>query len=148
MWSKAIVAEEADVKVIVAGGTGLIGRQLVAELRGAGHEGVVLSRSAGDARWDGRSVEPAVLAGAAAVVNLAGASIGTRRWTRRRKVEILASRVDSTSALVQAIGRLPAAERPSVLVSSSGIDYAGDAGDALVTEDAVAGDSFLASVCV
>jgi uncharacterized protein (TIGR01777 family) len=88
------------------------------------------------------------LRGADAVVNLAGADIGARRWTEGRKQTILTSRVDSTSALVGAIGQLPEDVRPGVLVNSSGIGYSGDSGQEVVDEDVEPGSTFLASVCV
>ena len=145
-------------KVVVAGGTGLIGRALVSALADDGAEVVVLSRRPGreglpEARivgWDGRTVAAdwvRELVGAAGVVNLAGASIGAGRWTRRRKRLILDSRTESTSTLVDAIGSLSPAERPPVLVNASGIDYTGD-GEDEVDEDAQPGTSFLARVCV
>jgi uncharacterized protein (TIGR01777 family) len=142
----------------LAGATGFIGRPLVESLVSEGFEVVVLSRrpeSAGLAaarvvEWDGASADgwSGELAGAAGVVNLAGASIGRYRWTSRRKREIVRSRVESTRALVAALGRLRPEQRPEVLVSSSGIDYAGDSGDELVTEHVRPGRSFLARVCV
>lgn len=152
---------EARATIVVAGGSGLVGRHLVRALHEAGYHVVVLSRSPGRAEvdlplgasavaWDGRTPGDwtGALAGAAGVVNLAGASIG-RRWTQTHRREILDSRVASTTALVEAIGRLGPAERPPVLVNSSGIDYAGDRpGDEPVGEDAKAGDTFLAGVCV
>src|SRR5882757_878491 len=146
-------------KVIVAGGSGLIGKALVRALVAEGSEVVVLTRqqkprAAEHVRsvcWDGRHVEASwanELAEAAGVVNLAGASIGGQRWTRRRKETILRSRIDATGALVEAIGRLAPEVRPPVLVNASGIDYAGDAGDEPITENAASGTSFLARVCV
>jgi uncharacterized protein (TIGR01777 family) len=143
--------------VLVAGGSGFVGRRLVDELAGRGHEPVVLSRDPQRAAaalpvgaravgWDGDWRGD--LAGAAGVVNLAGASIGGGRWTTRRKETILSSRVGTTVRLVEAIRALPAARRPPVLVNASGIDYAGDRGDEPVTEEAEAGASFLARVCV
>jgi uncharacterized protein len=145
-------------KIIVAGGSGLIGRELVRALSADGAEVIVLTRRPGrpagaGARtlgWDGRTVESSwagELPDAAGIVNLAGDSIGGPRWTRRRKKTILRSRVDSTHALVEAIGLLESSSRPSVLVNASGIDYAGNSRDEPVTEQACAGASFLARVC-
>jgi uncharacterized protein len=97
--------------------------------------------------WDARTAEGdwvKELAGAHGVINLAGASIGSRRWTRRRMADLLATRLDATSAIVQAIERTPADRRPSVLVNASGIDYYGDRGDEIIAEDGAPGDSFLA----
>ena len=149
------------MKLIVAGGTGFIGRPLVAALRGAGHEVVTLSRHAGMgghdqsgdrlAQWDARTPSGAwteELRGAAAAINLAGANIGEQRWTPERKREILDSRLAATGALVGAMAGLPAEQRPKALVNASGIDYYGDRGEETVTEETPPGNSFLAEVCV
>jgi uncharacterized protein (TIGR01777 family) len=138
------------VKVVVGGGRGYVGQALVSALLADGHDVVVLSRNperaAGlgrPAAWDEAGAE---VEGAAAVVNLAGVSIGGPRWTRSRKKAILGSRVETNQALVSAIAA--AAEPPAVLVTASGIDYYGDGGDAVVDEGSPAGDSFLSRVCV
>jgi len=90
----------------------------------------------------------AALRGADAVVNLAGVAIGGRPWTPERKRAILQSRLDATGAIVEAIRRLPAEERPNVLVNASGIDVYGDRPDGEVTEESPPGESFLAGVVV
>jgi uncharacterized protein (TIGR01777 family) len=133
------------VKVIVGGGSGYVGRALVASLGGDGHEVVVLSRKPGrgGASWEDAAAQ---VDGAGAVVNLAGVTIGGRRWTRQRKEAILTSRVETTRTLVEAIEA--AAVKPAVLVTASGIDYFGDSGDAVVDEDSPAGSTFLAKVSV
>jgi uncharacterized protein len=147
----------AAQKVVVAGGTGLVGRALVASLAAAGVEVVVLTRHPGkdtppggrDVQWDGATVVPGwagELSGAQGVVNLAGASIGGGRWTRKRKAAILGSRVSSTRAIVEALASLPPDERPPVLVNASGIDYVGNL-ESETGEDAAPGTSFLARVC-
>jgi len=89
-----------------------------------------------------------VLQGTDAVVNLAGANIGKGRWTRRRKALLLSSRVETTTAIVLAMSYLGTDERPSVFVSTSGIDYYGNSVDGTVTEDSPSGDSFMARLCV
>jgi uncharacterized protein (TIGR01777 family) len=144
------------MKVLISGGSGFIGSHLVASLVKDGHEVVVLSRRpetknpASGVRavsWDARSGNGdwvKELSGAQAIVNLAGASIGSWPWTRRRMAELLSSRLSATAALVQALEKTPAQDRPPVFVSASGIDYYGDRGDEVITEDSVAGDSFLA----
>jgi uncharacterized protein (TIGR01777 family) len=140
-----------EVNVIVAGGSGFIGSALVPALRRRGYDPVVLTRrprGAGEVVWDGRTQGEWAreLHGAAAVVNLAGESIGRGRWTRARKERILRSRVESTQAIVTALGA--ALPRPRVLVNASGIDFAGARGDEVVTEAVEPGLSFLARVCV
>jgi uncharacterized protein (TIGR01777 family) len=134
------------VKVVVGGGTGYVGRALVASLRADGHVVTIASRhpSGPDTvSWDtvGSAVD-----GADAVVNLAGVSIGSLRWTRGRKEAIRRSRVQTTQRLVQEIS--VAKQPPRVFVTASGIDYAGDSGDVLVDETSRPGSSFLAQVCV
>lgn len=150
------------MKVVIAGGSGYVGQALAASLRTDAHEVVVFSRHpdadasglpAGvrAAGWDARTVEPRwadELRGASAVVSLAGASIGARRWTLSYRNEIFSSRVSATHALVEAIGGLAERERPRVLVSASGVDYYGDRGEERVTEEGAPGESFLAQVCV
>src|ERR1700694_4332477 len=144
------------MKVLISGGSGLIGRQLTASLLKDGHDVVVLSRrpeitnpprGARYLAWDARTAEGdwvKELSGAQGIVNLAGASIGSWPWTRQKMAELVSSRLSASGALVQALERTPAERRPSVLVSASGIDYYGDRGDEAITEESHAGDSFLA----
>lgn len=144
------------MRVVVAGGTGFIGRKLVVELAAKGYETVVAARpvSAVRARTGAGGAVAAVdpldarswaraLAGADAVVNLAGATIGAR-WTAERKRLIRESRVDLTRALVDGLSALPASDRPSVLLSASGAGYYGDRGDDVLTEDEPPGKDWLA----
>jgi uncharacterized protein len=130
------------VKVVLGGGSGYVGRALAGSLSADGHEVVVVSRR-GDVTWDSVS---AAVEWADAVVNLAGASIGGRRWTTGRKKAILASRVGTNQKLARAISE--AERKPAVFVTASGIDYYGASGDAVVDESSPAGDTWLARVCV
>ncbi|MEU5309634.1 TIGR01777 family oxidoreductase [Streptomyces sp. NPDC021562] len=139
-------------RIAVAGASGLIGSALVRSLRADGHEVVRLVRRAAhgpdEVCWDpgGQYVDTAGLAGCAAVVNLAGAGIGDRRWTAAYKREIRDSRVLGTAALARAVAEL--AEPPRVFVSGSAVGIYGDTGDRAVTENAPPGDGFLPSLCV
>lgn len=145
------------MRVIVTGGTGLIGRRLVSSLVGDGHRVTVLSRrgkSAGGFEegvtleaWDGRSAEPltSIVDGSDAVVHLAGESIAGGRWTAERKRRIRDSRVDSSRAVAAAIEASSA--RPEVLVQASAVGYYGSRGDELLTESSAPGEGFLAEVC-
>jgi len=113
------------MRVAIVGATGMIGRRLTSALLAGGHEVLAISRrgeSVADAPgvvWDPASgpLAPAALAGVDAVVNLAGASIGTGRWTPARKREIVDSRVVTTAKLVEAIGT----DGPRILVNSSAV---------------------------
>lgn len=145
-------------RVIVAGGSGLIGSALTRELAGAGYEVVVLSRSpervgslpagARAVGWDGVSVAgwAREVEGARAIVNLSGAGIADRPWTEERRKVLASSRIEPTRALVAAIEA--AAEKPEALLQGSGIDYYGPRGDQEVDEDAPAGEGFLPSLTI
>jgi uncharacterized protein (TIGR01777 family) len=95
------------MRIVMPGGTGHIGTFLRRELVAAGNEVVVVGRNA-EVRWDGRTLDPSVLDGADAVVNLAGRSVNCR-YTTANLGEMMSSRVDSTRAVGKAI---TAAERP------------------------------------
>ena len=136
------------MKVIVAGANGLIGSHLVRALKERGHEAVALvrkPRGAGEAGWDGRSLDPSVVDRADAVVNLAGASIAGQRWTGAYKIQIHQSRQDSTRAIVEAIRA--SQKRPRVLVNASAVGWYGGRGDEEITETSAPGNDFLAEVC-
>jgi hypothetical protein len=137
------------MKVIVAGGSGFIGRHLVRSLLADGHDVRVVTRNRNPDPSDKLSLAWSCVAeevdGSDAVVNLAGESVGGLRWTRRKRAAIRSSRVETTTALVEAIRA--SVHKPRVLVSASGIDFAGDSGDAVVAEDAAPGDTFLGRVC-
>ena len=141
------------MRVVIAGGTGFLGRALVASLAGAGHDVAVLTRRARPGRreiaWmpDGATGPwAASLAGVDAVVNLAGEGIADRRWTASRKRALVESRVLSTSSLVEAT--LGLARPPRVFVSGSGVGLYGAHGDELVTEATGAGTDFVATMAV
>ena len=150
------------MRIVIAGGSGFLGRRLSARWLEAGHDVTVLTRNpqrtaaklpagAKASRWNPSQVDDdlvAAIRGADAVVDLAGASIGGRPWTPGHKRAILQSRLDATGAVVEAMSRLPAADRPKVLVNASGIDVYGDRPDDELTEDSPPGDSFLAHVVV
>ncbi len=138
------------MKVVVAGGTGFIGRPLVAGLRNKGHQVTVLSRKADGAEtraWDGRTLGPWAqsLEGADAILNLTGAPIN-QRWSEEGKRTILASRVDSCHALGQAVRAAKAP--PRLWIQGSATGYYGDTGETLVDESSPAGPGFLGDTCV
>lgn len=145
-------------RVLITGGTGLIGRALCASMVVDGHEVIVLSRHPERAiglptgvraeRWDGRTAAGwgALADGAHAVVNLAGENISAGRWTAERKRRIRESRLDAGRAVVEAIDA--ARTRPPVLVQASGVGYYGPCAEEDVPESAAAGRDYLARLAV
>lgn len=145
------------MKVLLSGSSGMIGRALGASLRDDGHRVVALVRRGPGSPAGGAGVEWNPPAGTLdgerlralgpfdAVVHLAGAGLGDRRWTDARKREIHDSRIGSTRTLVRALLGLDPV--PPVLVSASAIGYYGDRGDELLDEDSTPGVGFLAKLC-
>jgi len=133
-------------RVVLAGGTGLVGRHLAEALTRKGVQVTLLSRNpgatAGAVGWEAL---PGVLEGADAVINLAGEGIADKRWTPSRKSAILASRIDATARLVNAMGALPSP--PPVLVNASAVGFYGPMDGRPVREDQPSGKGFLAKVC-
>ncbi|BFU89117.1 MAG: epimerase [Nitrospira sp.] len=147
------------MRIIVTGGTGFIGRALVNELMENGHSVTVISRNATSAKarlppsaacinWDPRPAGtwPKVFHDADAVINLAGAPIADKRWSKARKRLIWDSRVSATQAVVEALRSH--ATKPCVLVNASGIGYYGASDDRLLDEGAARGTGFLADLCL
>jgi len=145
------------MNIVVAGGTGFIGSSLIPLLGAGGHHVSVLTREpeqgplipgVTQVRWDGvtQGDWTAHLRKADAVINLAGESIGAGRWTPARKERIIASRVNSTRALLESIRR--GGEKPSVFISSSAVGYYGPVESGDVTEDHPPGSGFLADLCL
>jgi uncharacterized protein len=131
------------MRITVTGATGTIGSALVQGLTARGDEVTTLSRST---NWpDPKAGPPPVdaLRGRDGVVHLLGEQIA-QRWSDDAKREIRDSRIRSTRNLVDAIGELPEAERPRVLISQSGAGWYGHRGDERLDESAPAGDDFLA----
>ncbi|MCW2543944.1 MAG: hypothetical protein JWM40_1496 [Frankiales bacterium] len=134
------------MRVAVTGASGLIGQALKPELETHGHQVVTLVRrrpAAGEREWDGRSLAPDALADIDAVVHLAGAGVGDKRWTAAYKRTVLTSRVEGTTAVALAV----AAAGTPVLLSSSAIGIYGDTGDRVTDESGPRGNGFLAEVC-
>lgn len=139
-------------RIAIAGASGLIGSALARSLSAEGHEVVRLvrrePRSPDEIRWDPQRqrIDAVGLIGCAAVVNLAGAPVAGRPWTRTYKRMIRDSRVLGTVTLAEAVASLD--EPPRVFVNGSAIGFYGDTGDRAVDESAPPGDGFLSSVCV
>jgi len=148
--------------VLVSGATGLVGGRLVPALVRSGYAVRALSRDAGrierrfaalgggveGVTWDGVRPPAPALAGAAAVVHLAGEPVFGGLPSAQRRARIRASRIDSTEHFVQSIAALAAAERPRAFVCASAVGYYGDRGEERLAEDSAPGRGFLAEVCI
>lgn len=140
------------MKIAITGSTGLIGSALATTLRSNGDEVVPVVRrpvAPGESavRWDpaAGTIDAPALEGIDAVVHLAGAGIGDKRWSDAYRREILDSRVRGTDLIARTIASLD--RKPTVMVSGSAIGIYGDTGDAEVDETAPEATDFLASVC-
>jgi uncharacterized protein len=148
--------EAGQVKIAITGSSGLIGTALTRHLRSQGHDVLRMvrraPRAADEVRWNPRpsagaggiSETPRALQDIDAAVHLAGAPIGSGRWTAARKREILASRTEGTATLARVLADLR--RRPAVLLSGSGAGWYGDTGDRTVDESGPPGSGFLAKV--
>lgn len=149
------------MRIVITGGSGFIGRRLVARLLEQGDQVLVLTRRLEQARrilgespnlkllpYDPHQPQAwaAALEGYEGIVNLAGEPLASSRWTETKKKEIRRSRVETTQALVQALASLN--QKPQVMISSSAVGYYGShpAGEPLTETDPPAQD-FLAEVC-
>lgn len=137
------------MKIAISGSTGLIGTALVGSLRADGHDVLRLVRrepgGPDEARWDPYGeVDTEALEGLDAVVHLAGAGIGDRRWTESYKKRVRDSRVVGTRTLAEALAGLR--RPPRVLVSGSGMGYYGRTDDRDADESSAMGSGFLAEL--
>ena len=147
------------MRIIIAGGSGFLGRALASALANAGHRIQILSRQP-DVAWSGDPGQPqyihwtpdgtanglwtAPCAGADLIVNLAGESIAAGRWTAARKARLRGSRIHATRSLARFIRE--SEQPPAAFVSASAIGYYGDRGSDTLTEDAGPGRDFLAEL--
>jgi uncharacterized protein len=131
------------MRILLTGGTGLIGRALCRKWMAQGHDVVVWSRepqrvaalcSGAKGFFDLKDLPTDVPLDA--VVNLAGAPIADQRWTASRRAILTASRIDLTRALVDWLATLP--QRPRVLVSGSAVGWYGNGEDVILDEDSTA----------
>ena len=134
----------------ITGASGLIGSLLAPVLTARGHRVTALVRKRprqGELQWAGPGFQlPAVdLLGFDAIIHLAGENIGVR-WTEAKKHEILASRVEGTRAIVQAMAEAAPQGGPRILLAASAMGYYGNRGDEILTETSSSGSGFLADV--
>ena len=153
------------MKIVIAGGTGFLGSPLAEVYAEEGHDVRVLTRglTPGDSRHDPGTGVPGVtkvgwdpsgspgpwadtLSGADAVVNLAGESLDSKRWSPQRKAQLRDSRIVATKSLAAASRAAP--QPPRVFISGSAVGYYGPSGDEPKTEDSSPGSDFLAQLCI
>lgn len=138
--------------ILIAGGSGLVGKRLSTLLKDQGHEVLHLSRHADPkaafptSAWDpakGR-IDESVVARADVVINLAGAGIADARWTAARKQLIMDSRVQSAYTLLKALKNT---DKATVYLSAAAVGYYGNSGDQVMEETAPPGQGFLPESC-
>jgi uncharacterized protein (TIGR01777 family) len=141
------------MKILITGGTGLIGRHLIPRLLELGHSVIVVTRSPEKARqqldarvelWKGLN-ERSTLDGIDAVINLAGEPIADKRWTEEQKQRLCNSRWHITQKLVELFAA--STQPPAVLISGSAAGYYGDLGEVVVTEEEPPHNEFTHKLC-
>ena len=136
-------------RIAISGASGLIGTALVGKLKSEGYTVQRLVRrptvSSEEIYWNPATSEIDIeaLAGVDAVIHLAGAGVGDKRWTKKYKSEILNSRLLGTTTIANAVAQV----KPKVFISSSAIGWYGETGNRAVVESDRGGDDFLAAVC-
>ena len=136
-------------RIAITGASGLIGAALVGHLKSEGHTVQRFVRRAvvapDEIQWDPKTgfVDLDALRGVDAVINLAGAGVGDKRWSKRYRSEILNSRLLGTTAISNAVNEV----KPQVFISASAIGWYGESGSRAVVETDRVGEDFLAAVC-
>lgn len=128
------------MRVAVTGSHGFIGSALTAALEADRHDVVRVPRDAGG------ELDVSALAGADAVVHLAGEGVAAKRWTAEQKRKVLGSRTQGTTLVAETIADTD--RKPRALLSASAVGYYGSRGDEVLTETSSPGSDFLAQVCV
>lgn len=142
---------QSDLKILIAGGSGLIGRSLSEFLHSSGHQVCILSRTKhSDLEFESRywdteagTYETDVLKDVGSIVNLCGLGIADKPWTAARKNALVESRTKPLQLLKRMLNECDHAVKN--FVQSSAIGFYGDTGDLLVDEDSKPGNDFLAS---
>jgi uncharacterized protein (TIGR01777 family) len=145
------------MKILITGGTGLIGKELGKALVRAGHEIAVISRNKDKASKDipypcsvieadlqQREIPGNLLNEIQVVIHLAGENVGQGRWSQKRKDSILKSRSQLTKNLIQSLKN---SKNLKTFISASAVGLYGSRGDEILTENSLPGDGFLAEVC-
>jgi len=144
------------MRILISGGTGMIGKHLIPCLHASGHDLWLLTRSSQKdhslpnvkmVQWDGFSLGNwrEIVNHVDAIINLAGENIGLKRWSVDRKNLIVESRVNAGKILTEAIKR--AQKRPSVFIQASAIGIYGANNPDILIEESAYGDDFMADIC-
>ncbi len=142
------------MRIVMAGASGFLGPRLRQRLAQDGHEITQLVRreptEPDQRQWrpERHEIDQALLAGADAVVNLAGAGVEDRRWSDSYKKVMRASRLDTTGTLAAALAAMSPEDRPTTLINASGMHYYGDTGDTQVDETSPPGHGFFPDLCL
>lgn len=145
-------------KVIIAGATGSIGRILIGDLTARGDEVTIFTRNPEKAaqklsnvkkfiKWNYEQPDEWIneLNGTDAVVHLAGANLGARRWNKKYKQLVHDSRIVSTRNLIEAIKSVQ--QKPKVFICSSAVGYYGNRFNEVLDENCTPADNFLSNLC-
>jgi len=140
--------------ILIAGATGLIGQELVAQLQAKGHQVSILVRKPTKKAgikvflWDveRQQIDKDAFNGIDTVINLAGEGIADKPWNQQRKQQIIDSRVKSTELLFKAIKESNAPVES--YISASGVGYYGDREDEILDEESSPGHDFMAHCCI
>lgn len=140
-------------KILITGGTGLIGTHLTKILKNKGYQIAILSRDPSKVKhaegyfWNLETgeMDRDCLNGVDTIIHLAGANIGSKRWTKKRKQEIIFSRTCSIQMIYKAIEETQSPVQ--AVISSSAVGYYGDRGNEILTEKSDSGTGFLAECC-
>ncbi len=140
--------------VLIAGGSGLVGKKLIELLDKDKYQIVILSRTSKKpvnielqyAIWDTEKLFIEPIPNPDHIINLAGAGIADQWWTKNRKKELISSRVESANTIKEYLKNHDL--KPSTYISASAVGYYGDRGNELLAEDSIAGDDFLSECCI
>ncbi|WP_316817821.1 TIGR01777 family oxidoreductase [Pedobacter nyackensis] len=140
-------------QILITGATGLIGKKIINALQKAGHTVSILSRKniyipgVKTYVWDvyHDKIDANCMTGIDTIIHLAGENIAAKKWTPKRKQQIIDSRVLSTRLLYKTIKETNATI--NTIISASAVGYYGDRGEEILTEDSPPGYGFMADCC-
>ena len=140
----------SKVKVIITGGTGLVGKRLTALLTQKGYEVNILCRNPmkqNEYKWNisDNFIDSKVFQDAVAIIHLAGAGVADARWTEARKKEIIDSRIKSADLIFKYLFK--ETHQIQHFISASAVGFYGDRGNEILSENSSNGSGFLAEVC-